>query len=773
MCPPTCETLAILLSDAMKFGKSYSDVLANPTFPDEWRDGAIEYNRLKKLLNNVMAELDSMGLRPDVVSELLHGGAVESTSGQAPTDAPDARATPSALLQNADGDRPGTSREGTSAASAWLETLPHDHRYRTSRRSRHARSRSSDACGVVLKSAENSPNTFVLQSTSDARSLKSSPRHRSLSEMHAKFNAEEIEAGMLPPLMLPSGVDSPPVGHQPRTPHVPGLTPLPPPHTPSVASEHDWNASQWLDVRIPKVFPDDDATEASEDSDNGSNPDPHWVESNSGRRAWAEYKVLGRTLDIHPQLVVHVESPDTLSTHASPSTSSPDTPSGGVPSGSSPATTPREGRMPHMSLRDLDLGPAAQEIPTISTPNVRLAQSKSRSRPPSTPGFHQRRIVIPLVADERFFESLAKALRKLLQLHLLQQNALVRHVDTLSNTITMVASPQYSPKDMYLWRDIFALWIEHDIFEGSREKDRGELSVAVSERRLRHFMTELEKRGFLAPHRSLVVNGRKLPTKLDAWEVDGYAQTNPLTDPRSIGALEHFLRLNVALVSLKRFQRLNIETVRKILKKHEKKTALSAHQSLARMVAHMNPNGVAQAASSDTLLPSIDWGTVSDTDILHSLSSLVPLGVSTSSQLSLPRILASMLTTSLLPVLPSVDDYGCMVCTAIAWQPIRLRCQHLFCIRCLVKLQKQGNHNCPLCRSVDAVKDADENNLDHEMADYLRKWFPQEIEEKTRENKSDRLVEERKELELTQKKRFPRFRRRTSSEENTQDCIIM
>lgn len=50
-------------------------------------------------------------------------------------------------------------------------------------------------------------------------------------------------------------------------------------------------------------------------------------------------------------------------------------------------------------------------------------------------------------------------------------------------------------------------------------------------------------------------------------------------------------------------------------------------------------------------------------------------------------------------ILPSLDDYACLICTSIAFKPIRLNCQHLFCVRCLVKMQRAGKAECPLCRS--------------------------------------------------------------------------
>ena len=54
---------------------------------------------------------------------------------------------------------------------------------------------------------------------------------------------------------------------------------------------------------------------------------------------------------------------------------------------------------------------------------------------------------------------------------------------------------------------------------------------------------------------------------------------------------------------------------------------------------------------------------------------------------------------TLLPVVPSLDDYSCAICMNIAFKPIRLSCTHVFCVRCLVKMQKRGEGKCPMCRA--------------------------------------------------------------------------
>lgn len=184
----------------------------------------------------------------------------------------------------------------------------------------------------------------------------------------------------------------------------------------------------------------------------------------------------------------------------------------------------------------------------------------------------EREIVVSLPSDMAFFELLCEALVSLSQLHERQQqlfNTSVAHLCSLiSNSIEPQSSsslikkihlpspssrrkaekPSYDPahtpgsssyhkSDLYVWREIFTLWIEAQIFESSSERDRGERTIDGAERRLKAFAAEVLKRG-LGDRRTL----RRKESRM-AWE--------------------EFLRLNVLLLDLKRFQIANINAARK------------------------------------------------------------------------------------------------------------------------------------------------------------------------------------------------------------------
>lgn len=100
---------------------------------------------------------------------------------------------------------------------------------------------------------------------------------------------------------------------------------------------------------------------------------------------------------------------------------------------------------------------------------------------------------------------------------------------------------------------------------------------------------------------------------------------------------------------------------------------------------------------------------------------------------SLAKSVNYVIAENLLTILPQLDDYTCPVCASITFKPIRLSCGHVFCIRCLIKLQRQKTSNCPICRR-DVVMEADSSNLDENLLKFLQLYFPKEVKAKQLEN---------------------------------------
>lgn len=330
--------------------------------------------------------------------------------------------------------------------------------------------------------------------------------------------------------------------------------------------------------------------------------------------------------------------------------------------------------------------------------------SQSADLPPTkTRSGISQEVVIPLVADSAFFQLLSTALKAMSDHLTTVQLEFSQTLHDLSRTISDSARPASATNsgfhpysilthpgaitigaagsakktDLNAWREIFQLYVEVEVFESVSEASRGERSVEESEKRLKLFAERVTQRGLGDERQLKLKNSRE--------------------------ALESFLKLNMFILHVKKFQSANSEATRKILKKHAKRTALQ--------------------------LPD-----TTDQDLIIQSKSL-----------SLPRILVQAIGEILLPVIPPLEDYACLICTNIAFKPVRLGCGHLFCVRCLVKMQKRGQGDCPMCRA-PTVLCADRSNVDWALLNFMQDWFPLESKQKLKDNEKEAAREEMLEL---------------------------
>ncbi|KAI0121607.1 SPX domain-containing protein [Xylariales sp. AK1849] len=161
-------------------------------------------------------------------------------------------------------------------------------------------------------------------------------------------------------------------------------------------------------------------------------------------------------------------------------------------------------------------------------------------------------------------------------------------------------------------------------------------------------------------------------------------------------AFNRFLNVNALLLQNLKFQEINQTAIAKILKKFDKRTSLG--------VAKTFP----VAVHSDRLLAG-----------------------------SVAKDLCAQVSTEIISVIPQLDDYLCPICFAVAYWPIRLACDHIFCSRCCVKMQRKGERLCPLCRG-DVIMRAGADNYDKTLAAFLRDYFPKEVKEKVQANELER-----------------------------------
>ncbi|KAI9773437.1 MAG: hypothetical protein M1840_007653 [Geoglossum simile] len=168
----------------------------------------------------------------------------------------------------------------------------------------------------------------------------------------------------------------------------------------------------------------------------------------------------------------------------------------------------------------------------------------------------------------------------------------------------------------------------------------------------------------------------------------------------SPAVLKHFIQINIELIRNLRFQEINRLAMTKILKKFDKQTALGAQNTFPELVA-------------------------TGPFLVHTIAKAVYFKVN----------------ERLLTIVPQLSDYLCPVCFNISYKPIRLSCSHVFCIRCMITMQRAKNGHCPMCRS-DAVMKADSTNLDPALRNFLEKYFPAEVKIKQKENSRAAMVDQ-------------------------------
>ncbi|KAJ9663383.1 hypothetical protein H2198_000900 [Neophaeococcomyces mojaviensis] len=292
-------------------------------------------------------------------------------------------------------------------------------------------------------------------------------------------------------------------------------------------------------------------------------------------------------------------------------------------------------------------------------------------------------IEVPLTSDSEFFQILRKELQDLEDLQVREQKGLTQHIESLASDLEAVklrANKKKPSKDakreIDTWREIFRLYIESEIFVSDHESDAGVRSADKAAQQLTYFAKQLAQRP---------------------------SQAKPKSAEAHI-ALERFMSINTTLLRLLKFQELNRRALGKILKKFDKQTSLNSNNTI----------------SSD---PTQLLSTLSPHQNNNKLLSTATLA----------RATASTISTSLLTLIPQLDDYLCPICMSITYRPIRLRCNHVFCIRCMIRLQRDSKDECPMCRE-RGVLEATENNLDKDLQKFLKQEFKGEVAEKKREN---------------------------------------
>ncbi|KAI4286154.1 MAG: hypothetical protein L6R38_000136 [Xanthoria sp. 2 TBL-2021] len=182
--------------------------------------------------------------------------------------------------------------------------------------------------------------------------------------------------------------------------------------------------------------------------------------------------------------------------------------------------------------------------------------------------------------------------------------------------------------------------------------------------------------------------------------LDNLQKSNTILLKDSKAALRRFLLVNANLLRILKFQQLNMRAAGKILKKFDKRTSLGASNSLAALLGD-------EALSPQTMA----------------------------------KVMCSQLSNEILAIVPQLNDYICPVCFSISYKPVRLGCGHVFCIRCMVVMQRSRQSNCPLCRG-DVIMQADSANLDLALMKFLKAYFPLEVKQKQKDNERGSAIDQ-------------------------------
>ena len=265
---------------------------------------------------------------------------------------------------------------------------------------------------------------------------------------------------------------------------------------------------------------------------------------------------------------------------------------------------------------------------------------------------------VPLIYDGEFFNILLNNVIKLDSLQATQERSMSSEIVALGHDIARLSKPSHLAKnDLEKWRAIFGLYLDAGVFFSTREEDHGYRNNGLAAKNLTWFRSEMER--------------------LDLGQ--GFRL------PESRVALNRFLQLNVDLLRNLHFQEINKIAVTKILKsKHESPRWSARRPQCLRMFAWILTTWV----EFDKRTSLAVGKTFPDT----AMSGKLLAG-------ALAKDICAQMSTELVSVVPQVADYLCPVCFSIAYRPIRLSCHHVFCIRCVVKLQRRREKHCPLCRS--------------------------------------------------------------------------
>ena len=150
------------------------------------------------------------------------------------------------------------------------------------------------------------------------------------------------------------------------------------------------------------------------------------------------------------------------------------------------------------------------------------------------------RVEIPLRHDHEFFQMLRSGVLRINTLQTQEKGELTKEIESLGREIAKIATWSHNSgsTDMYLWREIFSLYTNSQVFFSTSEQKNHTRDVQTAEKQLQHFSNKL----------------RELNSTQNFRRKESYP------------ALDRFLHMNIMLFRNLRFQELNTKAMAKILK---------------------------------------------------------------------------------------------------------------------------------------------------------------------------------------------------------------
>ncbi|KAI9685868.1 MAG: hypothetical protein M1822_004146 [Bathelium mastoideum] len=201
------------------------------------------------------------------------------------------------------------------------------------------------------------------------------------------------------------------------------------------------------------------------------------------------------------------------------------------------------------------------EIP--STGNGAAVHQEAESTPAKVQTSTSRAcmVEVPLSADSAFFQRLRSELFALERVQIEEKQRLLARVKAMGKDLCKSTEPARAlsthKSDLSIWREIFKLYMDSEIFFSTQELDHGARNSKQVQVRLEQFSEELKRR-------NLESKLRRRDSKI---------------------AFDQFLALNVDLFKNIRFQEMEFKAMTKILKKFDKRTSLGISQTFVPSVS--------------------------------------------------------------------------------------------------------------------------------------------------------------------------------------------